>query len=175
MQALFNGLEVEGLVPLDQVPNISINTEELPTLQRWGLGIVGQTPTPTKPATTLEPTPKDIQEKGEPAGQPEPESVPTPKMSGSTPHTPFDDMAATTRQILEANPDLADRIMEHMRTQSLVPLRLEDLVPLPVGEQPRVAEVESERVAKASPSTAQLPCSLEHHRWESSALLLGRR
>ena len=33
MRALFNGLEVEGLVPLDQVPNISINMEELLTLQ----------------------------------------------------------------------------------------------------------------------------------------------
>ena len=32
MRDLFDGLEVEGLVPLDQVPNISINTEELPTL-----------------------------------------------------------------------------------------------------------------------------------------------
>ena len=34
MRALFEGLEVDGLVPLDQVPNISINTEELSTLQR---------------------------------------------------------------------------------------------------------------------------------------------
>ena len=32
MWALFKGLEVEGLVPLDQVSNISINTKELPTL-----------------------------------------------------------------------------------------------------------------------------------------------
>ena len=32
MQALFEGLEVDGLVPLDQVPNISINTEELSIL-----------------------------------------------------------------------------------------------------------------------------------------------
>ena len=32
MRALFEGLEVSGLVPLNQVPNISINTEELPTL-----------------------------------------------------------------------------------------------------------------------------------------------
>ena len=68
MRALFNGLEVEGLVPLDQVPNISINTEELPTLQGWGIGTTGQTPTPTKPATTPEPIPQDTQEKGEPAG-----------------------------------------------------------------------------------------------------------
>ena len=35
MRALFEDLEVSGLVPLDQVPNISINTEELPTLQGW--------------------------------------------------------------------------------------------------------------------------------------------
>ena len=32
MQALFDGLKVEGLVPLEQVPNISINMEELPNL-----------------------------------------------------------------------------------------------------------------------------------------------
>ena len=59
MRALFDGLEVEGLIPLDQVPNISINTEELPTLQGWGTGTVEQTPTPTKLATTSELTPKD--------------------------------------------------------------------------------------------------------------------
>ena len=41
MQALFKGLEVDGLVPLDQVPNISINTEELPTLQGWNAGSQG--------------------------------------------------------------------------------------------------------------------------------------
>ena len=38
MQALFEGLEVSGLVPLDQVPNISINTEELPTIHGWNAG-----------------------------------------------------------------------------------------------------------------------------------------
>ena len=59
MRALFDGLEVEGLVPLDQVPNISINKEELSTLQRWSTGTTGQTPTPTKPATTHEPAPQD--------------------------------------------------------------------------------------------------------------------
>ena len=32
MGGLFKGLEIEGLVPLDQVPNISINIEELPIL-----------------------------------------------------------------------------------------------------------------------------------------------
>ena len=32
MRGLFEGLEVEGLVPLDQVSNLSINTEELSTL-----------------------------------------------------------------------------------------------------------------------------------------------
>ena len=38
MRALFEGLEVSGLVPLDQLPNISINTEELPTLEGWNVG-----------------------------------------------------------------------------------------------------------------------------------------
>ena len=94
MRALFDGLEVEGLVPLDQVPNISINTEELPTLQGWGTGTTGQTPTPTKPATIPEPTPPDIEEKDGSAEQPElePEPVPTPKMSGNAPHSQLDDM-----------------------------------------------------------------------------------
>ena len=41
MRALFEGLEVDGLVPLDQVPNISINSEELPTLQGWNAGSQG--------------------------------------------------------------------------------------------------------------------------------------
>ena len=38
MRALFEGLEVSGLVSLDEVPNISFNTEELPTLQGWNAG-----------------------------------------------------------------------------------------------------------------------------------------
>ena len=87
MRTLFDGLEVEGLVPLDQVPNISINTKEFQTLQGWGTRTTRQTPTPTKPATTPEPTPQDIQEKGEPAQQPKPEPVLTPKTSGSAPHS----------------------------------------------------------------------------------------
>ena len=119
---------------------------------------MGQTPIPTKPATTPEPTPKDTQEKGEPAGQLEP--VLTPKTSGSTPHTPFDDMAAIVRQILAANPDIADFIKEHIRTQPLVPLQLENLVHLSVGEQPQAIEVESQRVAETSPSTRSTPIFL---------------
>ena len=58
MQALFEGLEVSGLVPLDQVPNISINTEELPTVHGWNSGSQAQTPTPTKPVATSRPTPR---------------------------------------------------------------------------------------------------------------------
>ena len=50
MRGFFEELEVQGLVPLDQMPNLSINTKELPMLQGWETGIVGQTPTPTKPA-----------------------------------------------------------------------------------------------------------------------------
>ena len=41
MRGLFEGLEAEQLVPLDQMPNLSINTEELPTLQGWEIGTVG--------------------------------------------------------------------------------------------------------------------------------------
>ena len=48
IQSLFNGLEAQHALPLDQVPNLSINTKELPTLQDWETGNVGQTPTPTK-------------------------------------------------------------------------------------------------------------------------------
>ena len=67
MRMLFEGLEVDSLVPLDQVPNISINTEELPMLQGWGPGATGQTPTPTKPATTPELIPQDVHERSGPA------------------------------------------------------------------------------------------------------------
>ena len=129
MRALFEGLEVDGLVPLDQVPNISINTEELPTLQGWGPRATWQTPTPTKPATTPEPTPQDIHKRSGPAEQSEPEPIPTSKISGSIPHSLLDDMAATAREILARNPEIADRIMEHMKVSPLVPLRLEDWMP----------------------------------------------
>ena len=33
MRSLFEGLEAQQLVPLDQMPNLLINIEELPTLQ----------------------------------------------------------------------------------------------------------------------------------------------
>ena len=124
MRRLFEGLEVEGLVPLDQVSNISINTEELPTLQGWRTSTVRQTPTPTKPATTPGPTPKVGQKEGGSTGEPEPdlEPIPTPKGSGSPSPTALDDMAATTRWILSENPDIAERMMEHLPGRPLVPL-----------------------------------------------------
>ena len=111
MRALFEDLEVDGLVSLDQVPNISINTEELPTLQGWGPGATRQTPTPIKPATTPKPTPPNVQERSRLAEQLEPEPVPTPKTSGSTLHSQLDDMAATAREILARNPEIANWIM----------------------------------------------------------------
>ena len=49
MRGPLEGLEVQGLVPLDQMPNISINTKELPMLQRWEIRTMGQTPTPMQP------------------------------------------------------------------------------------------------------------------------------
>ena len=157
MRALFKGLEVDGLVPLDQVPNISINMEELTTLQGWGPWATGQTPTPTKPTTTPEPTPQDVHERSGPTEQPEPELIPTPKTSGSTPHSQLNDMAATAREILTRNTEIADRIMEYMRVRSLVPLCSEDLMPRPAGEHPSAQDEESQRVAVASPSTHSTP------------------
>ena len=41
MRDLFEGLEAQQLVPLDYLPNLSINTKELPTLQGWEAGAVG--------------------------------------------------------------------------------------------------------------------------------------
>ena len=87
IQGLFEGLEVQGLVPLDQMPNISINTNELPTLQRWEIGIVGQTPTPTKPTQlqASKPAREALEEQEEPARKLEsqPESDPTLEESKS--------------------------------------------------------------------------------------------
>ena len=48
MPSLFDRLKAQQLVPLDQMPNLSINTEELPTLQDWETRNEGQTLTPTK-------------------------------------------------------------------------------------------------------------------------------
>ena len=92
MWALFKGLEVDGLVPLDQVPNISINTKELPTLQGWNTRTQGQTPTPTKPATTSEPAPRQEQEEVGPSKGPEPEPVSTPRSSESPPRLILEEM-----------------------------------------------------------------------------------
>ena len=50
MHNLFDGLEAQQLLPLDQVPSLSINIEELPNLQDWETGNAGGSPTPTKPA-----------------------------------------------------------------------------------------------------------------------------
>ena len=62
-------------------------------------------------------------------------------------------MAATARQILAANPDIVDRIMEHMTVRPLVPLRSEDWVPQRAKEQPQATEEENQKVAEASQST----------------------
>ena len=140
MRGLFKGLEVEGLVPLDQVPTISINTKELPTLQGWRAETVGQTSTPTKPASTSKPTQEVAREEGEPVG--ELELVPTPEEGGSPQATALDGMAAAARQILLENPDIAQWMLEHLRMQPLVLLRPEDLIMLlkPVEDQPQAAE-----------------------------------
>ena len=101
---------------------------------------MGQTPTPTKPATTPEPTQEVVEEEGEPANNPKPELEPVPiqKESKSPQTTTFDHMAATARHILAENPDIAQRMLEHLKSQPRVPLRPEELVSLakPVEDQP---------------------------------------
>ena len=104
MRALFDGLEVDRLVPLDQVPKISINTEELPTLQGWNAGSQGQTPIPTKPATTSEPAPRQEQEEAGPSKGPEPKPFSIPRSSGSPQRLTLEEMSNTARRILTKNP-----------------------------------------------------------------------
>ena len=48
MRGLFKGLEAQQ-IPLDQLPNLFINTKELPMLQGWEARAARQTSTPTKP------------------------------------------------------------------------------------------------------------------------------
>ena len=108
---------------------------------------MGQISFPTKPASTSEPHQEKIQEEAKPTGEleSEPKPVPTPKGSGSPPPTALDDMAVAARWILLENSDIAQRMLKHLRTQPLVPLRSEDLVtlPKPVEDQPRAAEMQS--------------------------------
>ena len=121
---------------------------------------MGQTPTPTKPTTTSEPAQETAEGEDEPVG--ELELVPTPKESGIPQSTALDNMAEAARQILAENPDIAEWMLEHLRTQPLVPLRPEDLVTLakPIEVQPRAAKTQSQDPMVASPSNLSTPSKL---------------
>ena len=122
MRGLFKGLEVQGLVPLDQMPNISINTEELPTLQGWETGTVGQTPISTK-LTQLqasEPAKEAAKVHKEPIreleSQPGSDSTLEESKSPQPSSKNLDNMTATARQIITENFDITQRMMEHLKT-----------------------------------------------------------
>ena len=122
---------------------------------------MGQTPTPTKPASTSESTQEAPGKEGEPTSESEPELEPVliPKGGGSPQATTLDGMAATVKQILSENLDIAQWMLEHLRTHLLVPLRLEDLVtlPIPVGDQSQATKMLSQEPAEASPSNRLTP------------------
>ena len=102
--------------PWTKFPNISINTEELPTLQGWNAGLQALTPTPTKPAATSEPTPRQEQEEAGPSKGLEPEPVTTPMDSGSPQRLTLEEMSKMARRILTENPEITQRMFEHLQT-----------------------------------------------------------
>ena len=77
---------------------------------------MGQTLTPTKLASTSKPNQEVAQKEGKLASESEPEPVLTPKGSESPQPTALDDMAATARQILSENLDIAQRMLEHLKS-----------------------------------------------------------
>ena len=130
MQGLFEELEVKGLVPLDQVPNISINTKELPMLQGWETRIVGQTPTFTKPTQSQasETTKEATEVEDKPACKPESQLEPDLTLEESESPQPLvlDNMVVVARRVLSKNPDIAQRMMELLKSQPGRPLRPEE-------------------------------------------------
>ena len=65
IQSLFDGLEAQQPLPLDQVPNFSINMEKLTILQGWEMRNVRGSPTstklaqPSKSAKDVDATPRE--------------------------------------------------------------------------------------------------------------------
>ena len=100
-------------------------------------------PTPTKPTTTPEPAPREEKEEAGPSKDLESESepVPTPRSSRSPPHPTLEDMANTARRILIKNPEITQRMMEHLKPQ--VPLQTEQLPTSPklVEDKLNIADV----------------------------------
>ena len=134
MKGLFEGLEAQQ-IPLNQLPNLSINTEELPMLQGWEIGAAGQTLTPTEPAQphasdlAKEEIEEELVHKSKSLLGPDPilEGSKGPQLS-----------AATTRQILTENPNIAHRMVEHLMTHPGKALQPEvfQTTAKPIGDQP---------------------------------------
>ena len=152
------------MLPLDQVPNLSINMEELPTLQGWETGNVGQMPTPTKPmksqAFKLAEEIVELPDKParEPKAQPEQDPI---LMAGtdpqSTPTKEEDKIAAVASQILTENPDIAQHMMEKLKAHPGKSLRLEEFqkITRPI-ETPLQAKVVQEATTLLEPASGQV-------------------
>ena len=131
------------------MPNLSINMEELPTLEGWEMGNMGQTPNPTKPAQSQasELAKEVVETPGEPAHESETQLEqnlvlvvdidPQP-----TPSEQEDEYAGLVRRILTENPDIAQPMMEQLIAQPSKPLQSEEfqMVSKPV-EIPSQAKV----------------------------------
>ena len=81
---------------------------------------MGQTPTPTKPTQTSEPTQEAAEEEDDPACVLEPE--PTQKGSGNPQTMALDEMTVAARRILLENLDITQRMLDHWKSQPRVPL-----------------------------------------------------
>ena len=143
MRDLFEGLVVEGLVPLDQMPNIFINTKELPTLKdgRQPTGTMVETLTSTKPSSqpqTSELAKEALEEEKESASKPKSQPEPDPTLEEGKSPQPLvlNDMATASRRVLSKNPDIAQWMMEHLKSQLERPLQLEEFqaTAKPIGD-----------------------------------------
>ena len=91
-----------------------------------------KTPTPTKPRQpqafeSAREAPKEQEELAcEPKSQLGPNLTSEERESPQPSSKNLDNMAATTRPIMTENPDIAQRIMEHLKTQPGRPLRPEE-------------------------------------------------
>ena len=136
-----------------------ISSEELPTLQGWGIGIVGQTSTSTK--LTSEPTKDAVEDEDKPARKPESQLEPDPthEECGSPQPTILNDMVVAARRILSENLDIAQWMLEHLKLQPGKPLRPEEFQTMakPIEDQPWGEEARIQELAVASPSNRPSP------------------
>ena len=77
-----------------------------------------------------------------------------PTRTESPQPTALDDMAATARRILSENLDIAQRMLEHLKSQFGKPLQPEKfpIAAKPIEDQPRAEKVWIQELVVASPS-----------------------